>query len=118
MRHDVPEVLRSGRALSDNSWEGQPGFRIQIVSTLNKAEADQAVEDAIGWWRKRVREDSFQALYQQREEDPPVYQDFRAPYYRIRIGNFPTREDAQLLLDVIQRSYQSAFIAPDQVILK
>ncbi len=117
IQHDVPEVLLSTEVPFFNPPEGQSGFRVEILSTLNKQEADQVVEDALAWWRDFVEDNSLHALYPQIESEPPVYQDFRAPYYRVRIGNFINRDDAERLLEVIEKSYPSAFIAPDMVII-
>ena len=117
IQHDVPEVLLSADVLLFDPSDEQSGFRIQIISTLSKQEADQMVEGALAWWRDFVEDDSLRELYPQIESDPPVYQDFRTPYYRVRIGNFINREDAERLLEVVEKSYASAFIAPDMVII-
>lgn len=116
--HDVPEMLLSGSNVPRYSRQEQSGFRIQIVSTLSKQEADQAVEDALAWWRDFEQDSSLRDLYPRSEPEPPVYQDFRAPYYRVRIGNFISRANAERLLEVVAKSYASSFIAPDQVIVE
>ncbi|MCY3629977.1 MAG: hypothetical protein OXI05_02565 [Bacteroidota bacterium] len=117
IQHDVPEVLLSADLLLFDPSDAQSGFRIQIISTLDKQEADQVVEDALAWWRNFVKDASLYELYPQNEPEPPVYQDFRAPYYRVRLGNFINRDDAELFLEVVEKSYASAFIAPDMVII-
>lgn len=117
IRHDVPEILLSADVTAFSSSEEQSGFRIQVISTLDKKEADQMVEDALTWWQEFIADAALSALYPQIESEPPVYQDFRAPYYRVRIGNFRNREDAERLLDVVEKSYASAFIAPDRVLI-
>lgn len=118
IQHDIPEVLLSAHASLLDPSEEQSGFRIQIISTPNKQEADQMVEHVLAWWRDFVMNASLYELYPQIEPVPPVYQDFRAPYYRVRIGNFINRKDAEHLLDVVEKSYASAFIAPDMVMIE
>ncbi|MXZ03958.1 MAG: SPOR domain-containing protein [Rhodothermaceae bacterium] len=118
VEHDVPEMLLSSNTVPYYSRQEQPGFRIQIVSTLSKQEADQAVEDALAWWRDFEEDPSLYELYPRSEPEPPVYQDFRAPYYRVRIGNFITRANAERLLEVVKDNYASSFIAPDQVVVE
>ena len=118
VEHDVPEMLLSSNNEPQYSRQEQPGFRIQIVSTLSKQEADQAVEDALAWWRDFEEEPSLYDLYPRSEPEPPVYQDFRAPYYRVRIGNFISRANAERLLEVMKDDYASSFIAPDQVVVE
>ncbi len=119
--HDVPELLRSANTPSPqsrNSSDQVSGYRIQIISTLDKQEADRTVEDALAWWKGFVQDPDLMELYPRTEEQPPVYQDFRVPYHRVRIGNFISREEAQSILDVIERDYARAFIAPDLVIIQ
>ena len=116
--HDVPALLLGSDASSIQMTGLRSGFRIQIISTLNKQEADQTFEDALTWWRDFEKNASTGQLYPQREPQPPVYQDFRAPHYRVRIGNFLSREDAERLLEIIEDFYASAFIAPDLVRLE
>ena len=118
VEHDVPEMLLSSNNVPYYSRQEQPGFRIQIVTTLSKQEADQAVEDALAWWRDFEEDPSLHELYPRSEPEPPVYQDFRAPYYRVRIGNFISRANAERLLEVVGDSYASSFIAPDQVVVE
>ena len=117
IQHDVPEVLLSADLLLFDPSDAQSGFRIQIISTLDKQEADQVVEGALAWWRDFVRNDSLYESYPQIESEPPVYQDFRAPYYRVRIGNFINRDDAEHFLEAVENRYASAFVAPDMVII-
>lgn len=118
VEHDVPELLLSSNNVPHYSRQERPGFRIQIVSTLSKQEADQAVEDALAWWRDFEEDPSLYDLYPRSELEPPVYQDFRAPYYRVRIGNFISRTNAERLLEVMKDNYASSFIAPDQVVIE
>jgi len=117
--HDVPDVLLSaGSEFHDSAGKQQPGFRIQILATLDKQEADQAVENALIWWEGFEKNSTFREIYMQTEVEPPIYQDFRAPYFRVRIGNFAIRGDAERFLEVIKKDYVSAFAAPDQVRIK
>lgn len=111
--HDIPE-----RLVSTHLLEKKRGFRIQILSTLNKKEADSAFEDALQWWKNFENDPSFRELYPQKHAKPPVYQDFASPYYRVRIGNFIHREDAERLLKGIMGIYDRAMIAPDIILLK
>lgn len=108
--HDVPE-----RLLSVHLQNEQSGFRIQIQSTLNKKEADSAFEDALRWWKIFEDDPSLRELYPQKYANPPVYQDFASPYYRVRIGDFIHREDAERLLKEVRKSYDRAIVAPDKI---
>jgi len=114
--HDAPDILLTNDSEFIDPYQEQQGFRIQILATLDKQEADLAYEDALSWWegfeeKSYVNEgDSWQ--------DPPVYLDFHPPYYRLRVGNFVNRDDAKQLLDVVQRDYLGAFVAPAVILVK
>ena len=116
--HDVPSELLRGGGVPGQASGQQSGFRISIFSTLEPQEADQATAQAIAWWQELEREGELADIYTTQEWEPPVYQDYRAPYYRVRIGNFATRADAQRMLDLVEDRYPNAFIVPDQVIIR
>ena len=102
--HDVPEVLlRAPRAMQSKS-----GFRIQIFSTQDKIGADSVVVLLEAFWNDLERQGAMEHIL----GTPPIYQDFRSPYYRVRLGDFPTREDANQVLLVVERRFPHAFIAP------
>lgn len=77
------------------------GFRIQIFSEsgVNSKSRAQAAHD------------EFQARY----PGTGVYLSFKSPNYRVRIGDFRTRLDAQRYLVEITVDYPNAFIIEDQI---
>ncbi|MCY4223600.1 MAG: hypothetical protein OXF06_02080 [Bacteroidetes bacterium] len=116
--HDVPDILVMTDAEVDIPAEEEQGFRIQILATLDKLGADVAFEEALVWWESFDADSSLRDIYTQIEPKPPVYLDFRPPYYRLRIGNFLNRSDAEDLLGIIQRNYEGAFIAPGTILIR
>jgi len=54
------------------------GYRVQILATSNKEKADMFAKEA-----------------QARFKDQKVYVEFVSPYYKVRIGDFLTREEAE-----------------------
>jgi septal ring-binding cell division protein DamX len=54
------------------------GYRVQILATSNKEKADMFAKEA-----------------QARFKDQKVYVEFISPYYKVRIGDFLTREEAE-----------------------
>ena len=116
--HDVPDILVMTDAEVDIPAEEAQGFRIQILATLDKLGADVAFEEALVWWESFDADSSLKDIYTQIESEPPVYLDFRPPYYRLRIGNFLNRGDAEDFLGVIQRSYEGAFIVPGTILIR
>ncbi len=86
------------------------GFRIQILTTSEKGDATQEAEKAATWWK------SLPASEKQKNVNAsPVDINWRAPYYRVRMGNFATRNEAQRALSLLARQYPDALIVPDQV---
>ena len=117
VEHDVPESLLSGQVSTQPTSRTGSGYRIQIYSTRDKRVADRRAEQAVAWWRELHRAGQLDEVYLDEPTPPPVYQDFRQPYYRVRLGNFATRAEAQQMLRLVEQRFASAFIAPDQVTL-
>ena len=115
--HDVPESLLSGKVDAQPASRTGSGYRIQIYSTQDKRAADQQAEQAVAWWRALHRTGELDDVYFDEPTPPPVYQDFRQPYYRVRLGNFASRAEAQRMLQLVEQRFSRAFIAPDKVTL-
>ena len=117
VEHDVPEGLMSGQVEVQATNRTGSGFRIQIYSTQDKRAADRRAEQAVAWWRELLRAGQLDDVYPDELTPPPVYQDFRQPYYRVRLGNFASRAEAQRTLRLVEQRFSSAFIVPDKVTL-
>lgn len=78
-----------------------PGYRIQIFfdSGLNSSD------------RARTARDSFNLLY----PDIPAYVSWKAPNYRVRIGDFKTRLEAEKTLQLILFDYPNAWVTKDEI---
>ncbi len=115
-QHDVPEALLSGRTQDPLVPRTRSGFRIEIASTTEKENADMLAAEAVSWWRALRDTGILDQAYPREVMPPPVYQEFRAPYYRVRLGNFLTRTEAEAMLDIVERRFADAFIAPADVL--
>lgn len=112
IEHDVPDDLMSGAVGNSKSLKTVSGFRIQIHSSLSKDEAVAKEQQAARWWstiEPGMRPEGLGT------NSLPVYLHFQQPYYRVRIGNFGSREEAQEALELVQETFPSAFIAIDTV---
>lgn len=49
------------------------------------------------------------------DQRPGIYLVYKQPYYRIRVGNFARRADAEQALDVVKPHFPNAFVVPDEV---
>lgn len=112
--HDVPARLMEGRAAEGLRSE-VPGFRVQIFSSIERSAATEAQENVQVWWRKQHDEDAVpEDIF---PEGLPVYNVYSQPYYRIRVGDFLSREEAQALHRILIRHFTDAFIVPDTIII-
>ncbi len=50
-----------------------------------------------------------------KHSDVPSYLTYTAPNYKIRVGDFSTRLEAQRFLKSIEGQYTTAFIVPDEI---
>lgn len=108
--HDVPAVLMDGRA-GEGTVRTVQGFRIQIASSVERYDAVLAEEQAKSWWRDDGQAGS-PALF---GADLPTYVVYMQPYYRVRVGNFTSRAEAQRALSAVERQFPGSFIVPDTV---
>lgn len=80
---------------------GVDGFRVQIFfdSGNNSKKSAQTVRE------------KFMELY----PDVAAYLTFKAPYYRVRVGDFRTKLEAEGFLFQLATAYPNAFTVPDRV---
>lgn len=109
--HDVPEDLLAG-SVGANTSSSRKGYRIQVVFAREKMVADQAVDQMHGWISKMRASNPEVEIFQQRL---PVYNVYVQPYFRVRIGDFQLREDAEEMLTHVIMDYPRAFIMVDQI---
>lgn len=83
---------------ADNTIDG---FRIQIFMESG----NDAVEHA------NVAMEEFKLLY----PDVPIYLVFGQPYYRLRVGDYRTRLEAEKAFQVLNKDYKKAFITGDRI---
>jgi hypothetical protein len=85
----------------NQSNPGVDGFRVQIFfdSGNNSKKAAQTVRER------------FMEVY----PGVTAYLTFKAPYYRVRVGNFRTKLEAEGFLFQLASTYPNAFTVPDRV---
>ncbi len=77
------------------------GFRVQIFMETG----NDAVRHA----------DSIKAVFSQKYPDTPIYLIFGQPYYRLRIGDFRTRLEAENQYQQIKKEYANSFVTADRI---
>ena len=113
LAHDVPEsLMRSVAADGARYVQTIQGFRIQIHSSLDRATAVEAEQRVKSWWIGIPLEERPEGVF---GGGLPVYLKYAQPYYRVRVGNFATRDEAELALTLVQEEFSGAFIALDRI---
>jgi hypothetical protein len=74
----------------------QPGFRVQVITTNRRTAANEA-----------------KARVMQAYPDYRTYLDFQAPYFKVRVGDFKTREEATELREKLSNLFPNGvFVVP------
>jgi len=98
-RNGVPEGREPAAATTAERLERLSGFRIQIYSTND-------LDDAV-----RAKTSSQASL-----DSMKVYMVYDAPYYKIRVGDFLAKSDADRAKDSLkERGFSEAWVVPDKV---
>ncbi len=94
---DTPAV--SSPAKRDTSWATANGYRIQIFTSTTRELAEAEALKA----RERFPADS-------------VYILFQSPWHRVRVGDFPTRQEAEeKIVEAREKGYPDAFWVRSQI---
>ena len=99
----IEELIQKQKEIHsiDNTIDG---FRVQIFMESG----NDAVEHA-----NAVMEE-FKANY----PDIPIYLVFGQPYYRLRVGDFRTRLEAEKMFQTLSQEYKKAFVTSDRIQLQ
>ena len=83
---------------ADNTIDG---FRIQIFM--------ESGNDAVDLANAAMEE------FTEKHPDIPIYLIFGQPYYRLRVGDFRTRLEAEKAFQTLSQDYKKAFITSDRI---
>lgn len=107
-------VVLLGSACSGPTAEQAPSpqtpsaYQVQLRMTERKAAAERALGTALEWWER-----SAASLPSPQSTDgSPVRIEWRAPLYRVRLGPFASREDADAVLEAAREAFPDAFVVP------
>lgn len=79
--------------------EGMEGFRVEVYFSSEIDAKDQAIQLKTDFLKKHP--------------EYPVHIMYVSPNFRVRIGDFRTKNEALKLYKLIQNDYPAAFIVPD-----
>jgi len=77
------------------------GFRVQIFMELG----NDALRHA----------DSVKMRFSEKYPEVPIYLVFGQPYYRLRIGDYRTRLEAENMYQQVKKEYSNAFVTADRI---
>ena len=75
------------------------GFRVQIFMEIGNEAVDHA----------NVVKEEFEELF----PELPIYLSYEQPYYRLRVGDFRNRVEAEKCLRILKPQYSLAFVTAD-----
>lgn len=107
--HDVPTRLLRGRA-DQGMKQTLEGFRVQVFSAQDQEAAQNFRERVRQWWEQA--KSGAPSVFR---SSPPIVVEYSQPYYRVRIGAFADRDDAEDALAFVQDEYSGAFVARSTV---
>ena len=93
------QAVQNRKAALLNRNTRMEGFRVLVLSTKNREEAFK-----------------MKAELMQQFPTHKSYTIFQSPNFRIKIGNFVSREDAEILKKALSKSYkQNMYVVRDQI---
>jgi len=98
-----PDDYRNVTSTTVDSRNRQ-GFRVQLLSTQNRIDAEIVLENYKIWLAS-----------QQIDHKPKGYIHFRAPFFRIHVGDFYERNDAFELVKLLKNQFPDAWVVADTI---
>lgn len=102
--NEIPEAFNRIRVEQKQERNIYEGYRIQIYSGSNVTTADTLARNFRAW------SDTTIVGYQAN-----TYVFFRAPYYRVHVGDFHERERAITYSNIVKRYFKDAWVVYDRV---
>ena len=85
----------------NNVYKEFPGYRIQILMVSGNSALEKTSE--------------AMTEFEEKYPNIPVYLTFGEPNYRVRVGDFRTRLEAEKVLQQINRKYPGAWVTQDNI---
>ncbi len=94
------EILRM-KLMDTPDNKAIPGYRIQIFFDSGANSSDRAKD--------------VEKKFEEKYENIPAYITWKAPNYRLRVGDFRTRLEAEKYLQAIVKDYPNAWVIKDEI---
>jgi len=89
-------------------------FHVQLQMNDDKERAAAALGRAQQWWTAQSPTEHPPLVEELPSADPPVRMVWKAPFYRVRLGPFATKEQAETVLNAARSTFSDAFVVPDR----
>jgi hypothetical protein len=97
--HEIEELLERHKNMDQNQQEKMvKGFRIQLYAGLDRTAADKTKVEFLGIW-----------------PDIQVFQTYNRPTFKVRVGNFLTRTEAEMFCQRVKNQFTGAFVVPELI---
>jgi hypothetical protein len=97
--HEIEDLLERHKNMDQNQLEKMvKGFRIQLYAGLDRSAADKIKLEFLGIW-----------------PDIQVFQTYNRPTFRVRVGNFLTRSEAEMFCQRVKNQFTGAFVVPELI---
>ncbi len=105
LNHDMPAVFQK-KDSSDAALRSDPsdGYRVQIISTKDVELADSVANKFRSWADSTIEGYSAE-----------TYVSFNQPFYKVHIGDFQKRDQANSFSKLIKRRYPDAWVVHDRI---
>jgi hypothetical protein len=97
---DDYRVVTTGTTLT----QSRQGFRVQLLSTQNRNDAEIMLENYKIWLAS-----------QRMDHKPKGYIQFRAPFFRVHVGDYHDRNDAFELVKLMKGQFPDAWVVADTI---
>lgn len=104
LNNDIPKPFWP-KQITEDRIESNIGYRIQLISTMNKAEADTV----------RVRFNNWVFSRTDIRYKAEVYVEYKQPYFRVHVGDFKTRKAAIDYSKQVKRRFKDAWVVQDRI---
>ncbi len=89
------------RHIASNARKSQTGYRIRIYFDNSQ--------------NARIKSEKIAAGFKSQHPGINVYRDYENPYFKVTVGDFRNKQDAQRFLNSIKGTYPSGFIVREKI---
>lgn len=96
---EIESLMERHKNMDQNQQDKMvKGFRIQLYAGLDRAAADKIKVEFLAIW-----------------PDVQVFQTYNRPTFKVRIGNFLTRTEAEMFCQRVKNQFTGAFVVPELI---